>query len=79
MSVGYTVIELVNTFNLFPLGISKKHASQVIAISKHNLSYNLCVNKFTVPTERGRKKKQFGLSLRVLRVDVIFRTGHIIV
>ena len=60
MSVGYTVNELVNTFNLFLQEYPTKHASQVIVVLKHNLSYNLCVN-FTVPTEMGRKKKTISL------------------
>ena len=43
MSVGYTVNELVNSFNLiyFLQEYATKHASQVIVVLKHNLSYNL--------------------------------------
>ena len=44
------------------------------------LKYNLYVYKFMYSTNRnGGGKKQFGLSLKVLLVDVISRDGHIIV
>ena len=83
ISLGCTVNKL-NTIDLIysSRNIPAKHASQVIVVLKHNFSYNLCVNQFAVqyiPTEMGREKKQFSLSLKVLLVDVIFRNYHIIV